>query len=117
MKALKLWPAAAAALMLLLVGWGTGLYEVPRYEQACELCAGTGARAQTLWFLRPGLGVPFLASDGGMLIRYKQAGHPLFERIGLVLESRTRIQERAFLRLPYLPLLYRLSAEGRSPVK
>ena len=106
-------------LLGLGIGFGTGLYVVPRYEVSASCCVGQSAvaRAETLWFLRPGLAAPFISSDGGMLIRYKKEGLSLFERIGRVVEYLDRVQRRAILRLPYLPLLYRLSAEGRSPVK
>jgi hypothetical protein len=33
------------------------------------------------------------------------------------MEYRENVRGRAILRFPYLPLLYRLSAEGRSPIK
>ena len=108
-------------LLGLGVGFGTGLYVVPRYELAttCDACVGERGvlKAETIWFLRPGLGVPFLSSDGGMLIRYKKEGLSLFERIGRVMEYRDGVRGRAILHFPYLPLLYRLSAEGRAPVK
>jgi hypothetical protein len=108
-------------LLGLGIGFGTGLYVVPRYALAttCDACVGERGvlKAETIWFLRPGLGAPFLSSDGGMLIRYKKEGLSLFERIGRVMEYRDGVRGRAILHLPYLRLLYRLSAEGRAPVK
>lgn len=117
--------AALAAVAAILVGlgivFGTGFYVIPRYELAtsCDTCGGERGvvKAETIWFLRPGLKIPFISSDGGLLIRYKEAGHSLFERIRLVMECRASVRERTILHLPYLRLLYRLSAEGRSPVK
>jgi hypothetical protein len=111
----------AAILVGLGVGFSTGFYVVPRYELAttCDACVGAQGvvKAETIWFLRSGLEAPFLSSDGGMLIRYKKEGLSLFERIGRVMEYRDNVRGRAILHLPYLRLLYRLSAEGRSPVK
>jgi hypothetical protein len=108
-------------LLGLGIGFGTGFYVVPRYALAtsCDACVGGREvlKAETVWFLRPGLKAPFVSSDGGMLIRYKKEGLSLFERIGRVMEFRDGVQRRVILHLPYLPLLYRLSAEGRSPVK
>ena len=104
-----------------LLFFGTGFYVVPHYELAtsCDACAGSrgAVKAETVWFLRPGLQAPFLSSDGGMLIRYKREGLSLFERIGRVVEYRDRVRGRAILHLPYLQVLYRLSAGGRAPVK
>lgn len=112
---------AAVILLGLGIGFGTGFYVVPRYEVSatCDACVGGREvlKAETVWFLRPGLGAPFLSSDGGMLIRYKKDGLSLFERIGRVMEFRDSVRGRAILHLPYLRLLYRLSAEGRAPVK
>jgi len=113
--------AVSAALVLAAIVFGTGFYVVPRYDLAttCDACVGErgAVRAETVWFLRPGLKAPFLSSDGGMLIRYKKEGFSLFDRIGRVMEYRDSVRGRAILHLPYLRLLYRLSAEGRSPVK
>lgn len=113
--------AAAATVGILAVVCGTGFYVLPRYELAtsCDTCGGERGvvKAETIWFFRPGLKVPFISSDGGMLIRYKKAGHSLFERIRLTLDYRERVQERAILHLPYFRFLYRLSAEGRPPAK
>jgi hypothetical protein len=114
----------SVAIVVLLgvgIGLGTGFYVVPRYElsAACEACVGgrEALKSETVWFLRPGLGAPFLSSDGGMLIRYKKEGFSLFERIGRAMEYRDQVRGRAILHLPYLRILYRLSAEGRPPLK
>jgi hypothetical protein len=112
---------AAVISLGLGIGFGTGFYVVPRYELAASSDACVGERgvvkAETIWFFRPGLEAPFLSSDGGMLIRYKKEGLALFQRIARVMGYRDRVRGRAFLHLPYLRLLYRLSAEGRNPVK
>jgi hypothetical protein len=112
---------AIVVLLGLGIGLGTGFYVVPRYELSatCDACVGGREvlKAETVWFLRPGLRAPFVSSDGGMLIRYKKQGLSLFERIGRVMKYRDSVRGRAILHLPYLPLLYRLSAEGRSPLK
>jgi len=104
-----------------LLFFGTGFYVVPRYELAtsCDACVGrtSTVKAETLWFFRPGTKAPFIASDGGLLIRLKRQDHPLFDRIRLTVEAREKIQDRVILHLPYLKLLYRLSAGGRPPTK
>ena len=118
-------PTSLVIVAVILLGlgivFGTGFYVVPRYELAttCDVCVGGQAvvKAETIWFLRPGLEAPFLSSDGGMLIRYKKEGLSLFERIGRAMEYRDRVRGRAIFHLPYFRLLYRLSAEGRNPVK
>ena len=112
---------AAAALVILAVVSGTGFYVVPRYELAtsCDTCGGGRVieKAETIWFFRPGTNAPFIASDGGLLMRYKKAGYGLFDRIRLTADSRGKIKEQTILHLPYIRFLYRLSAGGRLPVK
>ena len=99
----------------------TGLYVVPHYQLAtsCDACRGDGPgkKAETLWYRRYGLGTPFITSDGGMLINLKKEGLSFFDRVNKSIETREKIQNRVFLHLPYMEFLYRLSAEGRAPVK
>jgi hypothetical protein len=117
-------PTSLVIVAVILLGlgivFGTGFYVVPRYDLGTATCCVSergAVKAEIVWFLRPGLKAPFLSSDGGMLIRYKKEGLSLFDRIGRVVEYRDSVRGRALLHLPYLQLLYRLSAEGRSPVK
>ena len=99
----------------------TGLYVVPHYHLATsyDACRGEAEvkKAETLWYWRSGLGTPFIVSDGGMLINLKKEGLSFFDRVNESIETRKRIQNRVFLHLPYMEFLYRLSAEGRPPVK
>lgn len=112
---------AAAAVVLGLPAALTGLYVVPRYELAtsCDACSVERevVEPHTLLYLRPGLGLPFVASDGGLLIRFKREGLSLPDRLDRMLALRGRVLGRTFLRLPYLPFLYGVSAGGRAPVK